>query len=103
MTGSTDFDRGLAGRPSIRLYTHNIFGQSADWDRRRPVLTDGIKQLAPDLALFQETVVTASYDQVSEILAEGYQVEHSTTRESTGQGISIASRWPIVNTRELDL
>ena len=103
MTGSINLDRELARRTSLRLYTHNILGQGAAWKRRRPVLAEGIKQLAPDLALFQETVVTESYDQVSEILAEGYQLVHSATRERSGQGISIASRWPIFNMHELDL
>ena len=56
MTGSTDFDRELARQTSVHLYTHNILGQRVDRERRRPVLADGIKQLAPDLALFQETV-----------------------------------------------
>jgi hypothetical protein len=50
------------------------------------------------------------YDQVTDILGPGYHVAHQTEREAgrggdieDGQGISIASRWPLGYVREPDL
>jgi endonuclease/exonuclease/phosphatase family metal-dependent hydrolase len=86
----------------MRLYTHNIYGHHAEWNRRRAVLAEGIARLDPDLMLLQKTMVRPGYDQVRELLGPAYHVVHSTTREEDGQGISIASRWPIRRTCELD-
>jgi endonuclease/exonuclease/phosphatase family metal-dependent hydrolase len=88
---------------SFRLLTQNIFSLNADWERRRTVLADGIIALEPDVVLLQESFVTPDHDYTTDILGEGWQVAHSATRASDGGGISIASRWPIVNVRELDL
>ena len=51
----------------------------------------------------QEAVVTAEYDQVRDVLGHGWQVVHHSEREPDGQGISIASRWPIRAVHEVDL
>jgi endonuclease/exonuclease/phosphatase family metal-dependent hydrolase len=88
---------------TLRLYTHNIWCRHGDWSERRRVLIDGIQALEPDLITFQETVVLGGDDQVSEILGGDYQVVHSHERSPDGMGISIASRWPIHDTVELDL
>jgi endonuclease/exonuclease/phosphatase family metal-dependent hydrolase len=59
--------------------------------------------LDPDVLVLQEAVVTDDYDQVTEILGDGYHITHHPLREKNGSGISIASRWPIGAVRELDL
>src|SRR5829696_6432654 len=88
---------------SVRLYTHNIFGRHAGWEQRREVLKEGIETLEPDVLLFQETIVEDGYDQLAELLDPVWHVVHSEARGDEGIGISIASRWPIAWTRELDL
>ncbi|MDQ3655544.1 MAG: endonuclease/exonuclease/phosphatase family protein, partial [Chloroflexota bacterium] len=88
---------------SVRTLTHNIFGHHGPWDRRRPILIDGIQALNPDLMTFQETIVTEGYDQVADIIGSDYHVVHSRERDPDGMGVSIASRWPIASVNELDL
>jgi len=52
---------------------------------------------------FQETMVSDNIDQVAEVLGPDVHIMHSREREPDGQGISIASRWPIGDVQELDL
>lgn len=87
----------------MRLVTMNIWGTRGAWDERRRVLRRGFEELAPDLFSLQETIVTEGYDQVRDLLGETYHVVHQRDREDDGQGISIASRWPLRDVRELDL
>lgn len=67
------------------------------------MLRDGIRALGPDLVTFQEAIVDGAYDQVVDLLGPGYEVAHQAEREPDGQGISIASRWPLGVVREADL
>jgi endonuclease/exonuclease/phosphatase family metal-dependent hydrolase len=91
-----------AAHGTVRMATLNVWGVRGDWDeRRRTVLREGFTALRPDLITLQETVVTGGYDQVGEIL-DGYQVVHGHARESDGQGVSVASRWPVGEVVELD-
>lgn len=94
----------------MRLITMNIWGTRGDWPARRAVLAEGLRELAPDLLTLQETIVRGGsqdgdegYDQVRDLLGDEYQVTHQTRREPDGQGVSIASRWPIAQAWELDL
>jgi endonuclease/exonuclease/phosphatase family metal-dependent hydrolase len=86
----------------MRVATLNIWGTRGAWEERREVLRAGFAALAPDLVALQETIRTDGYDQVRELLP-GYHLVHSTERETDGQGITIASRWPFGEIRELDL
>ncbi len=94
---------------SARVLTLNLWGRRGAWEDRRRVLVDGLRALSPDLVAFQEAVVTDGYDQVEDLLGRGYHVAHQRAREPAqegveeGQGISIASRWPIRDVREIDL
>jgi endonuclease/exonuclease/phosphatase family metal-dependent hydrolase len=81
----------------------NLWGIRGDWDARRAVLIEGLRDLRPDLVAFQESIVTADYDQVTDLLGPEVTVAHHSTREPDGQGISIASRWPLERVEELDL
>lgn len=88
---------------SIRVATLNVWGVRDDWPARRAVLAEGFAALQPDLLALQETVVRDDLDQVAGMLGEGYHVVHSARRESDGQGVSVASRWPVTAVREPDL
>jgi endonuclease/exonuclease/phosphatase family metal-dependent hydrolase len=88
---------------ALRIVTMNIWGVRGDWDHRRALLAKGLAELQPDLVALQETIRTDRYDQVRDLLGDDYHIVHQTDRETDGQGISIASRWPVGRTRELDL
>jgi endonuclease/exonuclease/phosphatase family metal-dependent hydrolase len=94
----------------MRVVAQNLFGRRADWPKRRTVLEQGLRELEPDLVAFPEAVVTSDYDQVADLLGTGFHVAHQQEREpgdgadvEAGQGHSIASRWPLKQTWELDL
>ena len=73
------------------------------------MLTTGLSALQADVIAFQEVIFTPDYDQVRDVVAAEMQVVHHSDREpgadgvEAGQGISIASRWPIAEVREIDL
>lgn len=94
----------------VRVTTLNLWGRRGVWNERRRVLAEGFRGLEPDLVAFQEAVVGSGYDQVTDILGPGYHLAHQTARElgrggdiEDGQGISIASRWPLREVWEPDL
>ena len=94
----------------LRLATLNLWGRRGDWRRRRDALRTGFNELAPDLLAAQEVVQTADYDQLRDILGNDLEIQHHSERETgnppdveRGQGISIASRWPVDAVHEVDL
>jgi endonuclease/exonuclease/phosphatase family metal-dependent hydrolase len=87
----------------VRVVTMNIWGTRGPWPDRRRVLAAGFAELDADLLTLQETIVTPAFDQTQEILAPGYHIVHPAGREHDGQGVTIASRWPIGHVVELDL
>jgi endonuclease/exonuclease/phosphatase family metal-dependent hydrolase len=84
----------------MRMLTYNVLGRLGDWPTRRTVMRPALRELAPDLAVLQETVVEDGYDQVVDLLGDDYHVEHQIGRTDDGVGASIASRWPIRVVRE---
>jgi endonuclease/exonuclease/phosphatase family metal-dependent hydrolase len=102
MRGPTAADSGGA-RPRVRVATLNVWGRRGDWAARRAVLAAGFAALRPDVVAFQETIVSPGGDQAAEILGDGYHLVHQASREADGQGISIASRYPVTGVREVDL
>jgi len=86
----------------IRVATQNIWRHHEDWPRRRAVLRQGFSALEPDLVAFQEALVDGDYEQPRDVLGSGYHFAHQQAREDDGSGVSIASRWPIGEMRELD-
>jgi endonuclease/exonuclease/phosphatase family metal-dependent hydrolase len=93
-----------------RVVTQNLWGRRGDWEARRSVLRDGLRELGPDLVALPESVVNDEYDQLRDLLGDGFHVAHRQEREpgdgsdvEQGQGDSIASRWPLGEVRELDL
>jgi hypothetical protein len=94
----------------VRVATLNLWGRRGAWDKRRLVFINGFRKLRPDPVAFQEAVVGDGCDQVTDILGPDCHVAHQTEREAgrgsdieDGQGISIASRWPLGEVREPDL
>jgi endonuclease/exonuclease/phosphatase family metal-dependent hydrolase len=94
----------------MRVLTLNLWGRRGAWDERRSALIAGLCELQPDLVAFQEAIVNDEYDQVVDLLGPGFHIAHQKSREpggpsdvEAGQGISVASRWPLGEVRELDL
>jgi hypothetical protein len=86
----------------VRVAQMNVWGRRGAWDERRRVLVDGFRRLRPDLVSFVEPIKTDDYDMVTDILGPGYHVAYQKDREAhrqdgseDGQGVSIASRWPL--------
>jgi len=73
------------------------------WSDRQLTLTAALRELRPDLVVFQEALKTDDFDQVLELLGPGYQIAHQRSRESDGSGPSIASRWPLGHVHDVDL
>lgn len=88
---------------AVRVVTMNIWGVRGDWPRRRAVLAGGLRALRPHLVAFQEEIRTGDYDQTRDVLGDDYTIVRSEARETDGQGIAIACRWPIADVREIDL
>jgi endonuclease/exonuclease/phosphatase family metal-dependent hydrolase len=87
----------------LRVLTLNLWGIGGDWTRRRPVLVDGLRQLAPDLIAFQEAVTTEEHDTAVELVGSKYHVHHQTTGLiGDGNCAAIASRWPFRDVQEVD-
>jgi len=87
----------------LRLATLNMWGVRGDWNARRPVLSAGLADLAPDLLTLQEVIVTADYDQARDVLGDDYHLVHQADRETDGQGVTTASRWPTGQVINVDL
>ena len=57
MAGGVGEGDDSSGTDRIRVLTLNLLSpQHVNWERRRPVLIDGLRKLRPDLVTFQETV-----------------------------------------------
>jgi endonuclease/exonuclease/phosphatase family metal-dependent hydrolase len=88
----------------VRVLTMNLLApEHADWERRRPVLTDGLRTLRPDVVALQETMWGDGTDQAVELLGPGYQVARHPGRAPDGVGAVMASRWPLGAVHEVDL
>lgn len=87
----------------MRVLTLNLWGCHGDWARRRSVLIDGVRELAPDLVAFQECVYGEGYDQAADLLGPGYHLAHQEEREPDGSGVTIGARWPLGQIREAEL
>jgi endonuclease/exonuclease/phosphatase family metal-dependent hydrolase len=87
----------------VRVATLNVWADNGDSEARRRVLVEGFRKLRPDLVALQETVVRDDYDQAREILGDEFTLVHQDRRHCPdGVGVSIASRWPVRQVRELD-
>jgi endonuclease/exonuclease/phosphatase family metal-dependent hydrolase len=90
----------------LRILTLNLWGRHGEWGQRGRVLRDGLRALKPDLVTFQEAIVDGGYDQVVDLIGPGYDVVHQKTGlvgDGRHHGVSIASRWPVLEVHEVDL
>ncbi len=78
----------------------NLWGLHGDWKARRRLLRRGSREVRADLLLFQESVTTSEYDQVKDLLSDGYEIVHQSGRSPDGTGNSIASRLPVGQIRQ---
>lgn len=90
-------------RGALRVLTLNLWQRYGAWADRRSVLINGLRALQPDIAAFQESIKNDEYDQISDLLGSTFQIAHQKNRDPQGMGISIASRWPLGEVREVDL
>jgi endonuclease/exonuclease/phosphatase family metal-dependent hydrolase len=87
----------------LRVLTLNLWQRYGEWNDRRFVLMERIRALQPDLVAFPESIKTDEYDQVLDLLGPEFNIAHSKIRDPNGMGISIASRWPFGEIKEIDL
>ena len=93
----------VSGMDGVRVATLNVWGRHGAWDERRSVLVEGFRELQPDVVAFQEAIKTEEYDQVVDLLDPNFNVVHQSGRGTDATGVSIASRWPLGEVREMDL
>jgi hypothetical protein len=67
------------------------------------VLSDELLALDADLLTLQETIVNDGHDQAADVPDSRYEIIHQQDRETDGQGITTASRWPVGEIIELDI
>ena len=90
----------------MRALTINVFAHHGNWPARREALHAGLSVLRPDVVTLQEAIVEDGYDQAVELLGPHYAVVHQQrglAGDGRHHGASVASRWPIVATHEVDL
>jgi endonuclease/exonuclease/phosphatase family metal-dependent hydrolase len=84
----------------MRVLTFNLWAMHGDWPARREVIAAEMRRLDPDIAVFQESTVLPGYDQVTDVLGDGYHVAHQQGRTADGVGASMACRWPLTRVRQ---
>jgi endonuclease/exonuclease/phosphatase family metal-dependent hydrolase len=86
------------------VLTLNLLSPShADWPRRRTLIQQGLRRLAPDVVALQECARTADHDDAAELLGDAYQMIWHSRRSDDGVGAVLASRHPIRAVSEIDL
>jgi endonuclease/exonuclease/phosphatase family metal-dependent hydrolase len=90
-------------RGALRVLTLNLWQRYGAWSDRRSLLIEGLRTLQPDIAAFQESIKNDEYDQITDLLGPTFHIAHQKNRDPQGMGISIASRWPLSEVREVDL
>ncbi len=97
------FPNGATHLGELRVLTLNLWQRYGTWADRRSLIIDRIRALRPDLVAFQESIQNDDYDQVADLLGPEFNVAHQKGRDPSGMGISIASRWPLGEVRQVDL
>lgn len=93
-----------SGNGKMRVATLNLWARHGNWPARRNLLIDGFRRLRPDVVALQETITLDGYDQAADVLGRDFRFVHqSVGLIGDGNGIAIASRWPVGEVREVDL
>jgi endonuclease/exonuclease/phosphatase family metal-dependent hydrolase len=87
----------------MRILSLNLWQQFGKWSDRRAIIIEGIQVYQPDVIAFHECIKTWDYDQVADLLGPEFNIKQSRTRDPSGMGISIASRWKLNDVQEIDL
>jgi Endonuclease/Exonuclease/phosphatase family len=87
----------------MRVATMKILGGDEDWPQRQALVRAGLDDADLDLVALQETVVDSEHDQTLSLLDDSYVRVHQTRRGPHGVGLSLAARWSIVASEEVDL
>ena len=96
----------MTGRSDFRMLSLNLYAQHGDWPRRRAALRSSLHALKPDLVALQEVVTRNGYDEARDVLGPEYHIVHQErglVGDGHHHGASIASRWPIRASHEVDL
>jgi endonuclease/exonuclease/phosphatase family metal-dependent hydrolase len=90
----------------VRIATLNVWGRHDPWPARRSILIEGFRELQPDVVGLQEAITLDGYEQIADLLGPNYNLVHQTKGligDGNGNGIGIASRWPVGEVREVNL
>jgi endonuclease/exonuclease/phosphatase family metal-dependent hydrolase len=88
----------------MTVLTYNLLSPDhADWPSRRLPIRAELGRLRPDVVALQECVLTPDYDQCADLLGSDYQIVWHSARSGDGVGAALASRWPVLDDREVDL
>ncbi len=91
----------------LRALTLNIWNRQGPWDRRKPLIQDGLRALAPDIIGLQEVLAFGKTSQADELAAAlGLHVHYGAAWTIGGgltYGNAILSPWPILDRDVLPL
>lgn len=90
---------------SLSVVTLNIYHDADDWDSRRPLIIQGLKELSPDVILLQEVLQKEALDNQASDIAEalGYESWFASANSRYDRqrfGNAILTRHPILERSE---
>ncbi|WP_169814311.1 endonuclease/exonuclease/phosphatase family protein [Nocardia mexicana] len=87
---------------SVRVATFNVLSPLlADWDRRKKVIAEQLREGGPDIIALQEVDAGSDREQViADLLGPGWHVAWHSRTTADGVGLALASRWPFGEIRE---
>jgi endonuclease/exonuclease/phosphatase family metal-dependent hydrolase len=98
-----------SGMHRLRIITINIWNRQGPWERRLPLLEEGLAALDPDLVGLQEVLrLDGTGDQAQELaaplgLVPTYGEAMRIMDGPLGMGNALLSRWPVVESRVFPL
>src|SRR4051812_19787816 len=97
----------MEGKDRLRILTLNIWNRQGPWERRLPLLREGIARVAPDLVGLQEVIEAGGRSQADDLREGlGYHAAFGTAHDHGGGvrfGNAALSRWPIARSQVFPL